>query len=93
MIAAASAGYLESTPLLDLNFLETTGSGPEVALAIHPNLGKVVTLTEDASIGAEPFEAVSELAQQGCRAVAQFMRAQLLQHVQTVATVRGLAAL
>lgn len=93
MIAATSAGYLESTPLLDLNYLESTGGGPEVAMALHPNLGKVVTLVEDAPIAAEPFEAVTELAQQGCRAVAQFMRAQLLQHVQVVATVRGLAAL
>lgn len=93
MIAATTAGYLESTPLLDLNFLETTGAGPEVTLALHPNLDKVVVLTEDSTIAAEPFEAVTELAQQGCKAVAQFMRAQLLQHVQTIATVRGLAAL
>ncbi|EIE24670.1 ribosomal protein S5 domain 2-like protein [Coccomyxa subellipsoidea C-169] len=93
MIAATSAGYLESTPLLDLNFLESTGAGPEVTLALHTNLDKVVILTEDSTIAAEPFEAVTELAQQGCKAVAHFMRAQLLQHVQTVATVRGLAAL
>ncbi len=33
MIAATSAGYLESTPLLDLNFLESTGAGPEVLIA------------------------------------------------------------
>ena len=41
-------------------------------------------------ITPEHLEAVAELAEQGCRAVAKFMRAQLLQHTQALATVRGL---
>ena len=38
----------------------------------------------------ENLEAVAELAEQGCRAVAKFMRAQLLAQAQAIAAVRGL---
>ena len=44
LVAACAAGHLESTPLLDLNHLETTGGGLEVCAALHPALDRVVVL-------------------------------------------------
>ena len=44
MIAAASAGYLNSTALLDLNLTEALGNGPEVALAMHVNLDRFAAM-------------------------------------------------
>jgi hypothetical protein len=45
MVAAVSAGYLASTPLLDMNHNEASARGCcEVALSMHPGLAKVVTL-------------------------------------------------
>ena len=41
MPGSCAAGYLESTPLLDLNYLEDSGGGPDVVLAVQPNLDKV----------------------------------------------------
>ncbi len=41
MLGSCAAGYLESTPLLDLNYLEDSGGGPDVVLAVQPNLDKV----------------------------------------------------
>lgn len=93
MIAAAAAGFLDSTPLLDPNHLESSANGPEVALGMHVNLGKAVILTEHNPIAVDHFEAVTGLAEEGCKAVARFMREQLLQNALTIATVRGAAAL
>ncbi|PRW20485.1 exosome complex component RRP41-like protein isoform A [Chlorella sorokiniana] len=36
ILASCAAGYLESTALLDLNYVEDSGGGPDVAVAIHP---------------------------------------------------------
>ena len=44
MVAACAAGYLESTPLLDLNHMESSGGGLEVCAALHPALDRVVLL-------------------------------------------------
>lgn len=45
MVAAVSAGYLASTPLLDMNHNEASARGcSEVALSMHPGLASVVTM-------------------------------------------------
>jgi hypothetical protein len=44
MVASCAAGYLDSTPLLDMNYIEDSGGGPDVAVAYHPNLDRVVLL-------------------------------------------------
>jgi ribonuclease PH len=93
MIAAVGAAFLESTPLLDPNHQESSATGPKVSLAMHVNLGQAVILVEHDAIAMESFEAVTELAGEGCKAVARFMRDKLLQNVQTIATVRGAGAL
>ena len=44
-MAAVSAGYLASTPLLDMNHHEASARHcPEVALAMHTGLAKVVIM-------------------------------------------------
>lgn len=90
IVASCAAGYLESTALLDLNYMEDSGGGPDVALAIHPNFdSKVVLLQQDNRVGIETFEEVMELAVAGCRAVAEFMRGQLLEHTRMLAARRA----
>ena len=45
MMAAVSAGFLASTPLLDMNHHEASARHcPEVALAMHTGLSKVVIM-------------------------------------------------
>jgi len=41
MVAACSVGFLESTPLLDLNLTEVQGQPPQTMVAAYPNLDKV----------------------------------------------------
>lgn len=89
LMAACAAGYLDSTSILDMNYMEDSGGGPDVAVAIHPNLNKTVLLQMDNKIAVDVFEGVYGLAEQGCKAVAQYMRQQLLAHVQRLAVMRG----
>jgi len=89
LMAACAAGYLDSTSILDMNYMEDSGGGPDVAVAIHPNLAKTVLLQMDNKIAVDVFEGVYGLAEQGCKAVAQYMRQQLLAHVQRLAVMRG----
>ncbi len=89
MIAAATVGYLESTPLLDINHTEKTGNGPELLLALHVNQEKVVIVTEESAVAPEALEAMADLAEQGCKAVGNFLRQSLLEHIQRHAIVRG----
>lgn len=57
------AGYLEGTPLLDLNYVEDAGGGPDVAVAVHPNYAdKVVLLQQDNRVAVETFEEVRRVA-------------------------------
>jgi exosome complex component RRP41 len=81
---------LESTPLLDLNYLEDSGGGPDVSVALHPITGKMVLLQADGRLPADKFEEVVTLAKQGCLAVAGFMRTQLLEHTKRLSAARGL---
>jgi exosome complex component RRP41 len=89
LVASCAAGYLEGTALLDLNYMEDSGGGPDVAVAIHPNWGdRVVLLQQDSRTAVEAFEEVLQLAVAGCRAVAAFMRERLLQYTQALGDAR-----
>ena len=91
MIAATTVGYLESTPLLDINHTEKIGNGPELLLAMHVNQEKAVIITEEGAVSPETLEGMAELAEQGCKAVGKFLRQSLLEHIQRHASVRGMS--
>ena len=44
MVAGCAVGFLQSTPLLDLNYIEDSGGGPDISVALHPNLNRLVLL-------------------------------------------------
>lgn len=46
-VAACAAGYLDGNALLDLNYTEDAGGGPDISVAIHPGLDKIVLLQMD----------------------------------------------
>lgn len=89
MLASCAAGYLDGTPILDLNFLEDSGGGPDVVVAMHTNLDTVVLLQSDSRLAMDTFESVLSLAQDGCRAVARSMRESLLAHTERLAVAKG----
>ncbi|XP_013589406.1 PREDICTED: exosome complex component RRP41-like [Brassica oleracea var. oleracea] len=71
---SCSAGYLNSTPLLDLNYVEDSAGGADVTVGILPKLDKVTLLQMDAKLPMETFETVFALASEGCKAIAERVR-------------------
>jgi exosome complex component RRP41 len=88
VVASCAAGYLDSTPLLDMNYMEDSGGGPDVAVALHPGLDRVVLLQADSRMSLEVLERTVELAAAGCKAVAAFMKETLLQHTKALGAAR-----
>ena len=79
-------GYLESTALLDINLVEVDGQGPQTVLAAYPNLDKIVFWeTHGGHLSVDVIQEISELALEGAKAVAQFMRNALLAHTTRLA--------
>lgn len=89
MVAACAAGYLDDTPLLDLNYTEDSGGGPDLSLAMHTNLEKIILMQMDNKLPMDTFEKVVGLAQEGCRAVAEHMRGVLLEHTRRLDVAKG----
>ncbi|CAG9465096.1 unnamed protein product [Pedinophyceae sp. YPF-701] len=74
---AVAAGYLDGTALLDLNYVEDGGNGPDVVVALQPREGRVVVLESDGRTAVDTLTPVIALAVEGCRAVAEQTRAAL----------------
>ncbi|TQD74507.1 hypothetical protein C1H46_039962 [Malus baccata] len=80
LVTSCSAGYLNSTPLLDVNYVEDSAGGADVTLGIMPKLDKVTLLQMDAKLPLDIFENVMQLAIEGCKAVATYIREVLLEN-------------
>ncbi len=89
VVASCAAGFLDETPLLDLNYIEDSGGGPDISVALHGNFDDIVLLQMDNRLPLETFETVVELAMSGCKIIANFMREQLLEHTRKLANARG----
>ncbi|KXZ46723.1 hypothetical protein GPECTOR_41g688 [Gonium pectorale] len=90
LVASCAAGHLDGTPLLDLNFTEDSGGGPDLAIAFAPRSEKLVLMQMDSRLPVETFETVLELAREGCRTISGVMRGALLEHTRRLALARGL---
>ncbi|KAH7423791.1 hypothetical protein KP509_12G074100 [Ceratopteris richardii] len=73
----------------DLNYLEDSGGGPDVTIALLPKLDKITLLQMDAKLPLEMFEKVFELGNKGCVAIANYMRNVLLENTKDLAFARG----
>ncbi|KAG5626628.1 hypothetical protein H5410_011846 [Solanum commersonii] len=89
LVTSCSAGYLNSTPLLDLNYLEDSAGGADVTVGILPKLDKVTLLQMDAKLPMDIFENVMQLAVEGCKAVESHIREILLENAQTLVIRQG----
>ncbi|KAK4483511.1 hypothetical protein RD792_010708 [Penstemon davidsonii] len=90
LVTSCSAGFLNGTPLLDLNYVEDSAGGPDVTVGILPKLDKVTLLQMDAKLAMDTFENVMQLATEGCKAVATYIREILLEHTKQLEFRRGL---
>nr|GFA89506.1 exosome complex component RRP41 homolog [Tanacetum cinerariifolium] len=68
LVTSCSARFINSTPLLD------SAGGRDVTVGILPKLDKVTLLQMDAKLPMDIFENVMQLATEGCKAVANYIR-------------------
>lgn len=66
-VCASTAGYIQDTPMLDLNYLEESSGGPRLTVATLPKSGKIVFLQMDSRLHQDHLEKVLDSAVQGCR--------------------------
>lgn len=92
-LASCTAGFLDGTPLLDINYQEEMGNGPELAVATLPRQQHVTLLQMEDKLPLDSFEGVLTLAQSGCDIVAKFMRAELMQRTRHLAVARAVEKL
>ncbi|CAL1367793.1 unnamed protein product [Linum trigynum] len=90
LVTSCIAGYLNSTPLLDLNYLEDSAGGPDVTVGFLPKLDKVTLLQMDAKLPVDIVENVMQLAIEGCKAIATYIREVLLENTKQLEYRRGL---
>lgn len=89
IVTSCSAGYLCSTPLLDLNYVEDSAGGPDVTVGILAKMDKVTLLQMDAKLPMDTFENVMGLAIEGCKAIATHIREVLLENTKRLECQRG----
>ncbi|KAL8114073.1 exosome complex component RRP41 homolog [Apium graveolens] len=89
IVTSCSAGYLNSTPLLDLNYVEDSAGGPDVTVGILPKSTKVTLLQMDSKLPMDIFETVMQLATEGCKAVANYIHEVLLEKTKQLDKHRG----
>ncbi|GIL62103.1 hypothetical protein Vafri_16389 [Volvox africanus] len=90
LVASCAAGYLDGNPLLDLNYMEDAGDGPDLVVALAPRLSQMVLVQMDNRLPMDTFKTVVDLARDGCRAISEVMRKALLDHTKRLAVARGL---
>ncbi|KAF3975665.1 hypothetical protein CMV_001096 [Castanea mollissima] len=96
LVTSCISGYLNITPLLDLNYVEDSAGGPDVTVGFLPKLDKV-TLLQVTSENLLLFillsasyrwilsyqltlENVMQLAIEGCKAIANYIREIMLEN-------------
>ncbi|RZC44365.1 hypothetical protein C5167_037320 [Papaver somniferum] len=89
LATSCSAGYLNRTPLVDLNYVEDSAGGPDVSVGILSKMDQVTLLQMDAKLPMETFETVMQLAVEGCKKIADHIRKVLQENTKQLEYRRG----
>lgn len=92
VVCCCSAGCIDGTPLLDLNFIEESAGGPDVPLALLAHSGKIALLQMEAKLPADTFRQVVALASTGCRGIFEAMSVAMRTYVSDSLDRRGSVA-
>ncbi|ORY96235.1 exosome component 4 [Syncephalastrum racemosum] len=65
-VCACSAGSIDKTPVLDLNYVEESTDTPELTLALLPRTGQVNLVELESRLHIEQLKDVTDLATEGC---------------------------
>ncbi len=88
-LTCCSAGFIDGTPILDLNFTEGNSHGPELTLAVCPNDKSVSYMQMDKKLPLEHLEKVVDLATDGCVKIYEILKAAVKKHSFGLLHARG----
>ncbi|KAH9288612.1 hypothetical protein KI387_032729, partial [Taxus chinensis] len=74
LVTSCAAGYLNSTCLLDMNYVEDSAGGPDVTVGLLAKMDKVTLLQMDSKLPMDIFENVMQLAVEGCKAIVHYIQ-------------------
>ncbi|XP_062521804.1 exosome complex component RRP41-like [Corticium candelabrum] len=80
-MCGCSAGLIEDTPIIDINYLEEGASGPNLSIAVLPRSEKVVLYYMDSRMHVDNLEKVLRAATQGCHDVFGILNRTVREHV------------
>ncbi|KAF6172019.1 hypothetical protein GIB67_029437 [Kingdonia uniflora] len=74
LVTSCSAGYLNSTPLLDLNYVEDSVGGVDVTVGIPAKFDKVTLIQMDVKLPMDTFENITQFTVEGCKEITNYIR-------------------
>ncbi|KAJ1926814.1 Exosome non-catalytic core component [Tieghemiomyces parasiticus] len=89
-ICACSAGFIDETPVLDLNQVEEASfETPDLTIAIMPRSGKVTLLQMESRLQVDRLEDTMALASEGCKQIHTIMDEVVRENTQDLVTKYG----
>ncbi|XXQ31634.1 3' exoribonuclease family, domain 1 containing protein [Plasmodiophora brassicae] len=79
-VCACSAGFIDTTPVLDLSWVERSVNGVEACVAMLPVTGKVSLAEMESTLLADHFGTLMTAAIDGCRQMHKAMKDYVRQH-------------
>jgi len=90
-VVSCAAGYLDNTPLCDLNFVEDSAGGPDLPIAYLPTSGNVAMIQMDSKVSLDHFENILETAIQGAKQIYSILQRGVEERVKELAKSKGLS--
>lgn len=88
-VCACTVGFVDDTPLADLNHVEESGGGTNLAMAMLPRSGQIALLQMDAKLHQDHLDSLMEAAMTACKGVSKVLDEVVRQHLQETVVLTG----
>ncbi|KAL2097248.1 hypothetical protein ACEWY4_006455 [Coilia grayii] len=88
-VCACTVGFVDDTPLADMNHAEESGGGTNLALALLPRGGQIALLQMDARLHQDHLDTLMEAAMTACKGVSKVLDEVVRQHLQETVILTG----
>ena len=88
-VVSCNCGFLQQTPLVDLNFSEESADGPDLPVAIFAKTEEVTLLQMNSKVPIEVFEELLALATRGAQQIYDVLQNEVREHTLRLLSSRG----
>jgi len=88
-VVSCNCGFLQQTPLVDLNFSEESADGPDLPVAIFAKTEEVTLLQMNSKVPIEVFEELLALATRGAQQIYDVLKNEVREHTLRLLSSRG----